>query len=304
MSSLPRQKINDYYDQFRPVDVTFTKEVIQTTGLVPKEVQLKCASDFYPCVIYSTSFESAKVVANNKSGLMQKLKATNSALSIRFFFKLPTNEEQVVFLVPARMISLSSYGNSEDMSFFTLEFTSRPPDDLIEIMGRILEANMNFSKRKDERVPVTQETMRKMGIIKDVTIVIDGAARRCILREVFFAGARIITMGKVLENGEKQVYLRLEFNDPSEECTLQGRLIKVDTASSDGMYVLTIVYIDPVPMCYKVRLNDYISSVKVDSRPIQPIIQQKPPDKAIPQAEIPYTQPETDIKEQSAEPLD
>ncbi|MDR0540540.1 MAG: pilus assembly protein PilZ [Spirochaetaceae bacterium] len=268
MSSLPRQKINDYYDQFKSVDVTFTKEVIQITGLVAKEIQLKCTSDFFPCVIYSTSFEAVKVVANNKSGLLHKLKSTNNVLSIRFFFKLRGTEEQVVFLVPARVTGTSSYGSSPDMSLFTLVFSARPPDDLIEIMGCILEANMNFTKRKDERLTITPDAMRKMSLkAKDIFVVIDASTHRCVLREVFFSGARLVMLDKTAPENGKLVAIRLEFDDPREECILSGKIVKFDTVTgNDDMYVITVVYTDTVPMSYKVRLNNFLTSIKMDAR--------------------------------------
>ena len=268
MGNLTRQKINDYYEQFRPVDVTFTKEVIQTTGLVTKEIQLKCASDFFPCVIYSTSFEASKVVANNKSGLLDKLRTTNNVVSIRFFFKLPATDEQIAFLIPSRMTGISQYGPSPDMSCFTLEYSSRPPDDLIEIMGRILEANMNFTKRKCERVLITPETMRKIGLLsKDVSLAVNGAARHCILREMFFGGARIITMGEIPFSGDTDAVVKMDFEDPREECLIQGKLVKSDpVVANNNMFILTLLFTDPVPMPYKVRINDYISSIKPEPR--------------------------------------
>ena len=266
MGNLTRQKINDYYDQFKPVDVTFTKEVIQTTGLVTKEIQLKCASDFFPCVIYSTSFEAVKVVANNKSGILDRLKATNNVLSIRYFFKIPATDEQIVFLTPSRMTGLSPYGQSPDMSCFTLEYSSRPPDDLIEIMGRILEANMNFTKRKCEKILITPETMRKIGLLtKDVSLIVNGASRHCILREMFFGGARIITVGEIPFSGDTDAAVKVEFEDPREECMIQGKLVKSDpVVANNNMFILTLLFTDPVPMPYKVRINDYIASIKLD----------------------------------------
>ncbi|MDR2029699.1 MAG: pilus assembly protein PilZ, partial [Treponema sp.] len=67
------QKITTYYERYKAIDVTFTKEIIQVTGLITQQVYLKCVGDFWPCVVYSSSFQWAKVVANIKSGLVDKL---------------------------------------------------------------------------------------------------------------------------------------------------------------------------------------------------------------------------------------
>ena len=50
------------------------------------------------------------------------------------------------------------------MQFVSLEFTQRPPDDLIQILGSLLEANSNAQRRKDERIVITPESMKKLGL--------------------------------------------------------------------------------------------------------------------------------------------
>jgi hypothetical protein len=264
MSTLPRAKINDYYDQFKPVAVTFTKEVIQVTGLLVQMVNLKCGSDFFPCVIYSTSFETAKIVANNKSGIIERLKEFNNTASIRFCFKIPSTEEQVAFLVPARIISNAPYGNSADMSMFTLQYSQRPPDDLIEIMGRVLDATYCYSKRKSERFPMTPDALRKMRFIgNDIVVTTAGAANRCILRELCFGGARFIMKDATEEIVDKPCTVRFEFIEPRETYAIAGKFVKIEVAlSRPDLAVLTVEYNDPVPMTYKTRLCGYVSALR------------------------------------------
>ncbi|MDR2602554.1 MAG: PilZ domain-containing protein [Spirochaetaceae bacterium] len=264
MGNLTRQKLNDFYEQFKPVDVTFTKEIIHTTGLTQKEVQLKCGSDFYPCVIYSASFEKAKVVANNKSGLLDKLKETGNSLSIRFFFKRAEHDQQIVFLVPARMTSSSAYGASEDMTFFSLDFSARPPDDLIEIIGCILEANINSTKRRNEPLLITPDVMRKTGLAtKEVSVVVGDHTNKCVLRELSFGGARVIAMSKTPLEIDENASITIEFEDPREQCVIEAKILKVDkVTAAQNMFIITLDYTGHVPMIYKVRLNVVLSQIK------------------------------------------
>jgi hypothetical protein len=83
MGVLTSQKITVFYERFKSIEVTFTKEIIQVTGLLTQQVHLKCVSDFWPCVIYSSSFQGAKIVANVKSGLQGKLQQANNYVSLR-----------------------------------------------------------------------------------------------------------------------------------------------------------------------------------------------------------------------------
>jgi hypothetical protein len=272
MAVLPRQKIQDYYMEFKSIPITFHKEVIQVTGLQAKQVILKCGSDFFPCVIYSTSFEEAKIVASNKSGLMDRLKDTNNSASIKFCFKVPSSGEQVVFLVTARVTDSVPYDAGVDMSMFTLQFTQRPPDDLIEIVGRIIEANKSFTKRKDDRITITPETLRKLHFTqKEVGVTIDGVPRRCILRDISFTGARLVMLGisKFLVN--KPISIKFDFEEPDESYIINGKAINVEkVAERNDMVVLNMTYNDPVPMAYKVRLSDYLNTVRTDTRAARP----------------------------------
>lgn len=268
MAVLPRQKIQDYYVEFRNIPITFHKEVIQVTGLQAKQIILKCGSDFFPCVIYSTSFEEAKIVASNKSGLIDKLKETNNSASIKFCFKVPSSGEQVAFLVTARVTASAPYDAGSDMSMFTLQFSQRPPDDLIEIVGRIIEANKSFTKRKDERITITPETIRKMHFTpKEISVTIDGVPRRCILRDISFTGARLVMLGISKFLIDKQITIKFEFDEPNESYSITGKSIDIEkVAERKDMVVLNVIYNDPVPMAYKVRLSDYLNTIRMDTR--------------------------------------
>ena len=263
MGTLPRQKINNYYEQFKSIPVTFNKEVVSVTGLQSKQVNLKCASDFYPCVIYSTSFSEAKLVANNKSGILDKLRDTNNSASIKFCFKLPASGEQVAFLVPTRVAGSSPYNGSPDMSIFTLQYSQRPPDDLIEIVGRIIEANVNFNKRKDESITISPESLRKLKFVtKDVGITIQNVPRRCILRDISFTCARVIVLGVSRLLLDKPATITFDFSEPDENLIINGKLVGAEVLPDrKEMVLLTLVFDEPVPMSYKVRISDYLTSL-------------------------------------------
>jgi len=162
MAILTSQKISTYYELFKTIDVIFSKEIIQVTGLVANQVYLKSVGDFWPCVIYSTSFTGGKVVVNIKTGILQKIEKANSMASLRFCFKNAETGNTVTFFVNTKVAGYTPYGNSGEVVLLTLQFTQRPPDDLIEIMGRILDANVNSKKRRDERIIITPDSIRKL----------------------------------------------------------------------------------------------------------------------------------------------
>ena len=295
MGILTSQKIATYYELFRSIDVTFSKEIIQVTGLVPNQVYLKCVGDFWPCVVFSTSFESAKVVVSTKSGILQKLERANNMVSLRFCFKIADQTNPVAFFVNTKSTGYTPYGKSPDMAIFNLQFTQRPPDDLIEIMGRILDANVNSTKRREERVPISPDSCRKMSLLKESAVFIQGVPRHCILRDISFSGAKIIMMGVAKFLVNRDAILKIDFDDPKESFLMKGKFIRTETVEGRKELVCLVILFDEsiVPMGYKIRINDYISHVRADIRGTEKPAEQSaaPAQKAKPEPPKPASPP-------------
>jgi hypothetical protein len=269
MSVITSQKITDYYERYKSIEVTFTKEILQVTGMITQQVYLKCVSDFWPCVVFSSSFQGAKVVVNIKSGIIERLQQANNSASLRFCFKTPDAGTPVTFFVSSRSMGYAPYGNSKDVAVFTLQFTQRPPDDLIEIMGKLLDANVNSAKRREERIFLGIDSIRRLKLLsKETATFIQGVPRRCILRDISFSGAKVIMMGvaKFLVNRDSA--LRIDFDDPRESFLIKGKFINSESVEGrKELIALNMAFNEAmVPMGYKIRLNDYLSQVRVDNR--------------------------------------
>jgi len=269
MGVLTSQKISVYYEQFKNISVTFTKEIIQATGLLPQQIHLKCGNDFWPCVVYAASFENAKIVANVKTGLLGKLQAANNIISLRFCFRLLGENNPVTFFIPGHVLASAPYGSSKDVNMFTIQFSNRPPDDFIEIVGRVLDANVNSVKRKDVRIPLTVDNMRKLNILSSESAVfIERVPRRCILRDISFSGSKIIMMGVAKFLLNKDAAIKIEFNDPKEAFLIKGKFVRAENVEGKKeMIALGLTYDEgSVPMSYKIRLNDMLTSSRADFR--------------------------------------
>jgi hypothetical protein len=262
MALITAQKINDWYDSYRGVETVFAKEIVQATGLVSNQMMLKCGSDFFPCVLYSTSFEEAKVIANLKSGLLGRLEEANNICSLKYYFKPPQSHEEIVFFVTSSSKGYKPFNNMDSQGLFTIQYKNRPSDDLISILGRIIEANNNCQKQKDQKITIDPDTMRKIHLVsKEIAIAVDRLPRKCILRDLSFSGARVIIAGlqKFLVN--KQVEIRLEFEDPKDIIMLAGSFVgSVPVAGRDDFAVMHVTFAT-VPVFYKLRVNDFLTSI-------------------------------------------
>jgi hypothetical protein len=269
MAVITSQKTATYYEKYKSIEVTFTKDIIHVTGMAPQQVHLKCGGDFWPCVVYSSSFEGAKIVANIRSGLLNKLQAANNAASLRFCFVNSDTNQPVTFFVAVRVGASSPYRDSKDMAVFTLQFTQRPPDDLIQIMGRLLDANVNSVKRKNERILLSTETIRRLKILpKETAAFVQGVPRPCILREISFAGAKLVIMGIAKFLVEKESSLRIDFEDPKESFLIKGKLSSAEPVEGrQDLLAVDIEFVEQqIPLGYKIRLNDFLSQIWADSR--------------------------------------
>jgi hypothetical protein len=280
MGVLTAQRIAAYYETFKGIDITFTKDMIHVTGLITEQVHLKCGRAFWPCVFFSTSFQGAKLVANIKSGLIDKLQKANNSVSLRFCFKSPEDGNPVTFFVAGRVIGLAPYKNSEDVSLLSVQFTQRPPDDLIEIIGRVLDASVNSSKRKTDRILVTTEAQRKLKLFSKETVAfIQEVPRRCILRELSFFNAKVIMLGVAKFIIDKEISLRFDFDDPRESFLVKGKFVNAESVEGkQEMVALTMVYDETsIPMGYKIRINEYLNSFRlqpIEREPVQ--LKEKP----------------------------
>jgi hypothetical protein len=278
MGILTSQKISAYYELFKAIDVSYSKEILQVTGLITKQVFLKCVSDSWPCAIYSSSFQGAKVLVSTKSGILQKLERANNMVSLRFCFKIADKGDPLTFFVNTKSTGYVPYGGSDDMALFTLQFTQRPPDDLIEIMGRILDANVNSTKRKDEMILINPESSRKLRINKESAVLIQNVPRQCILRDISFSGARLIMMGVAKFLVNKEAVIKMDFDDPRESFLLKGNLISAEMVEGRKELVSLDLQYDEavVPMGYKIRVNDYLSQIRPDGRGSENVVEKKP----------------------------
>jgi len=258
------QQIDKFYQKFKETEVSFTKQIISATGLKTDEVFLKCLGEQWRCIIYSTSFVSAKIILSLTKESLEKIRKANNLVSLRFSFMLPDRTEPVTFFVSAKVSGYTPYKKDEnELMFLTLSYTQRPPEDLIEILGTLLDAALNSQKRAEDRIPITPESLSKLGIFgKETVLYIENIPRKGILRDLSFSGAKIIVLGvaKFLQN--KQVCLQLTMDE--KLIKLKGMILRVD--SVEGRKDLTALGIqydsNKIPIEYKVKINDYLNILK------------------------------------------
>ncbi|WP_432962906.1 PilZN3 domain-containing protein [Treponema sp. OMZ 840] len=264
MGVMTSQQISRFYDTYRDVEIMFSKEIIKTMNLDPRQIYIKCNSGQWPCIINSSSLMLAKIIIGTKGGAYAAIQKINTPVSLRFFFS-DQNGQTMSFFVNAHITAIDPYMNSTELAIATLTFNSKPPDDLIEMIGRLLETKDNAIKRKEERIAITAESKRRLSLLKEETIVrIQNVPRNCIVRDLSFSGAKMIMMGVAPFLKNKEAILQLDFEEPRETITLKGTTIHADPIEGRKELVTLCIKFDEasVPIAYKLHINNCLTAVR------------------------------------------
>ena len=264
MPSVTSQHLAHLYDTYAGDEVTFNSQVILASGLLPSDIHLKIADTHVPCVLYACSMKSARVIAeltDDKRGA-----AVPHGQPPLSSARIPAEERarpgDVLRLLPGRDALGVQSAEAAHVSSCTLEFTQRPSDALIEILGSLLEINSNSVRRRDERIVITPESMKKIGLeSKESCVAIEGAPRRCIVRDLSFGGAKILVTGMAEPRPEKKVLLKLNRCEMKDDTVLDGSIVRVeDVEGRTDVVALSIQFTSEPPISYKQKINGYFSA--------------------------------------------
>jgi len=263
MAIVTNQLITQLYTKYRSIEVTFNQEVSKSTGLQPRKVFLKFKEGHRPCILYSSSLEGARVLVSLPNAILQNLKDNETIVSLRLSFLKEEAPKPVElnFFVQARLTNHSKYEKDHgDLYFCTLSFTSRPPDDLIEILGFLLEANVNATKRKEDRILITVDSIKKLNLgSKNCVLEIDGIPRKAILRDLSFSGAKVIILGNARFLINKNITVRL-LTAKHEYITIPGKILRFEEVQGrrDLAAIALHFSLNDLPLAYKVMINNYL----------------------------------------------
>jgi hypothetical protein len=265
MSLITSQQLANYYQQYRGVDVTFNKEVTRALGLIPRQVFFKCLGTQVPCIIYSSSLNGAKIIANLDDEMYERFRRANNVISLRYCFRQTEKSAPLAFFVSAKVAGFNPYGTeNKNLNFISVEFTQRPPDDLIGILGRMLATSANSQKRRGDRIVISDDVQRKMGLkSREAVIYIDNLPRKCMLRDISFGGAKVIIPGVAKFIVNKPVILRVSIE--VGQINLPGKTVRFEEVQGrKDIAAFAIQFSEEhVPMEFKMMISEYLASVKI-----------------------------------------
>lgn len=262
MAIVTSQQLNNYYDRYKTNEITFNKEVTQSLGLLPKFVFLKLKTGHVPCIIFSTSMASARILLNLDEKMLQVIQEQAQNVSLRYSFREADKSEPLNFFVPCRIAGISKYKDNPNLFFMNLNFSQRPPDDLVLILGTTLDAMSAAAQRSEERIIINNETQRKLTLeSKNTNIFIDQIPRNAIIRDLSFSGAKVIILGNAKFLVNKNFILNLPIKG-MDNVSIPGKILRHENVEGrrDICALALLFEAEKIPMKYKILLNNYFQA--------------------------------------------
>jgi hypothetical protein len=262
VQNLTAQHLARLYEEFSATEVTFNAQVIIESGLVTSDVRLTIGSRHLPSVLYACSMKAARVIVEVGSDANDLLHGNPSA-TLHLAFKPRGEKAAVSFIVGCRVESLSEYSvQKQHVRFAALDFTQKPPDVLVGILGSMLEIKSNALRRRDQRVVLTPENMKKIGLdSRESCLAVNGSSLRCLVRDLSFGGAKVLLSMLGLPEGSQRVLLKLQKCEINDDTVLDGSIVRVeDVEGHTDLVALSIKYATDPPISYKQKINSIFSS--------------------------------------------
>ena len=256
-------QIAKFYDSYSEIEVSFNKQVIEYTGLNPYDVFMRVASLPIPCVIYSSSLIGAKVLANLESEHFENIRKSNNKVSLRLSFKRGDDTIPRAFFIASKVTGFRPYNKTNPKTnFVSVSYTQKPPNDLIEILGTLLDTNINSKKRKEHRINIDDSALRMLGLKNRSTILrFRNKIQNAILRDLSFSGAQVLAAGPDSSFANKESVLQLSFSDLDTPLILPGKIIRTEEVGErKDITSVALLYDEPkIPLEYKTRINHFFS---------------------------------------------
>ena len=129
----------------------------------------------------------------------------------------------------------------------------------------MLFRSVNFVRRKEERISINEDSLRKLNIPREKTIIIiQNVPRHCILRDLSFGGAKVILLGLAQFLVNKDALLRIAFEEPDEIVSLKGKVTNAEQVQGRKDIISVSIDFDnaSVPLTYKIHINNFITSTR------------------------------------------
>ncbi|MCL2481544.1 MAG: PilZ domain-containing protein [Spirochaetaceae bacterium] len=269
MSILTGFQISKLYELYNDIDITFTKDIVSTTLFSHKETFIRFGGSQKKCLLYSTSMNKGRVIVNTGDNFISKVKNTGGLVSLRLAFNVPNKHDIISFFINAKVTGYSAYTEGgSDLNYAFLSYTQRPPDDLIIILGQLLEANINFQKRKDFRIIINNNNYIALGFTsRDLSLIIENIPRKAVVVDLSASGIMAIGVKAFKFHLNKELIVK--FNSATNDWQIKGQIVRINdiTGRNDVVFIGIKLIPETIPVSFKMSIENYLKTTQDKEQP-------------------------------------
>jgi len=215
------------------------------------------------CVLYSASMTGAKLLANLDESHFGKLKECGGKITLHLAFSTPGKGLPVTFFVSSRVVGFRPYQTKNpNTNLVSIEYGQKPPDQLIEILGRLLETTQNASRRKEVRIPLDEAAVRNLELqTKSASLRLAGGAFKALLLDLSFSGSKVLLPASCGAGPRQKAALGLLFADADDPIEVPSTVLRVEPLPSRAELITAALLFEEehAPLAYTTRINEYFS---------------------------------------------
>lgn len=198
MTLLGTSVLQNLYQEYLDTELTYTKDVATGLGVLAAESSLKWQGELYPCVVHSASFRAAKVLVRLTGAQWKAMELGSKVTTLTLTFLQPKTGKKELFQFNGTLQALQQHGapDGELSLLLAVVYSHRPPEGFLQAHGSFLNLKKEANQRKEDRIPLNNESRELLGLSSlNTTVVVDHIERKCLLRELSYNGARVILTG-------------------------------------------------------------------------------------------------------------
>lgn len=264
MPTVSSTKISEYYNNYKDQEVFFNKSICEITGLVSEKLRFKVSSEEFPCVLYACSMERIIIISNLTENDLQKVRAGKGIATIKFSFFPATAKKDFSFFISCKIKKINSFKLANGSAFMiTLDFGQRPPDDFIEIIGKITDNAVKFNNRKELRIRLDDKIATSLGMDSAKGFaVIDETCKPCIFSDISTSGCGII----MTDSPEIEVHrpITIQLNIKTKPININAMIVRSEKVNNRPELIrLGILYEkEEIPYVYKNMITNYLEMLE------------------------------------------
>jgi hypothetical protein len=147
MMRFDNTQLQQFYERFKDIELTFNSDVIEATGLISSEIFLNIESSKWECQIHAISFVTAKIIVHLTPEDVSGLRAAEE-ISVNYtFLGLPPVLTRESFLVPYQLSASNAFARiGENTYLVSLESQGKGLGNLVKYLKDFIEANANAQR--------------------------------------------------------------------------------------------------------------------------------------------------------------